>query len=218
MSSTALATDNDNFFSAFGRAVSQRTIHGDLLKFNKGEWVAGQDEREIEEGTRLVAIMDELTIGWLKWEDRKPVENEMGRVADGFRPVKRSELSSADPSQWPTDKSGKPQDPWQLTNNLPLKEASGDRLYTFSTSSKGGLSAIGQLCEAYGKMLRARPDQLPIVELGASSYKHDDFGRVHTPVLKVVGWTPKAGAMAALAGADQANEEADEEADAEIPF
>lgn len=209
---TELATQGTNPFLAYSTAVNRRTIVGDLLRFSKGDWTAGQNDEEIEEGTQFVALMDELTIGWTKWEGGKPVEHQLGRLIEGYRPAKRSDLGDSDETQWETDNAGQRRDPWVLVNHLILKEVDSDRLYTFAPSSRGGLNAIGQLCEAYGKAIRAKPDQLPIIEVGVSAYKHSntEYGKVKIPVLKVVGWTPKAEAMAALdASADEAPDDLD---------
>lgn len=214
---TALATQNDNPFAAYAQAVNQRTIVGDILRFSKGDWTAGQSEDEIDEGTRFVAVMDELMIGWVRWSGGRPVEHQMIRLADGYRPAKRSELGDTNEDAWDTDNTGKPRDPWQFTNYLILKEEEGDRLYTFAPSSRGGLSAVGQVCDVYNKTMRLKPDQFPIVEIGTSSYKHDSYGKIKVPVLKVVGWTKKAEAMAALdaSGSDDDNRDEDE---SDIPF
>lgn len=197
--STELSTPTDNYFSSYARAANNRTIVGDILKFSRfGEWTAGQNDEEIEEGTQFVALMDELMVGWVKWQDGKPAAHEMGKLVEGFRPPKRADLGDSDETVWERDNKGNPRDPWQLTNYLPLKAVDSDRMMTYAPSSRGGLSAIGQLCEAYGKAIRAKPDQFPVVEIESSSYKHPTFGKVPVPVLKVVGWTPKAEALAAL--------------------
>lgn len=213
--STALATENDNFFSSYARAANRRTIVGDILKFSKGDWAAGQNDEEIDEGSQFVAMMDELMIGWVRWDGGRPVEHRMGKLVEGFHPAKRAELGDMDEAEWEYDGGGKKRDPWQLTNYLILKDRDTDRLFTFAPSSRGGLSAIGQLCEAYGKAIRAKPDQFPVVEIGTSSYKHDSYGKIKVPTLTVVGWAPKAAAMAAL---DAGTAHADDDPDGDIPF
>jgi hypothetical protein len=136
--STSLATTERNAFQQYSDAASRSRIIGKLLKFSKGEYLAGQDNEEIAEGTRLVVNMDELMVGFQKWEGGKPADSEMGRVAEGFRPPKRADLGDLDESRWETDDRGQPRDPWQLTNVVVLKAADGDQIYTFATSSKGG--------------------------------------------------------------------------------
>src|ERR1700730_19420433 len=66
-------------------------------------------------------------------------------------------------------------------------------LFTFATSSKGGLGAVVELSKAYGKMMRQRPDHIPIVKLGFGSYKPRDLTRIRVkfPIFEVTGWTDK---------------------------
>src|SRR5215207_6542756 len=130
---TDLATQNDNPFLAYGNAVSRRSIVGDLLKFTRhGEWVAGQDEEEIPEGTRLIALMDELSVGWVKWANGRPAEQEMGLIAEGYRPPGRDKLGDHDEGLWECDDRGIARDPWQKTNQLFLRSTDGDRVFTYS--------------------------------------------------------------------------------------
>jgi hypothetical protein len=75
------------------------------------------------------------------------------------------------------DEQGRERDPWQFSNYLILKtpgEKGDDALFTFTTSSRGGLNAIGELCKAYGKAMRQRPDELPVIALGVGSYQHSN--------------------------------------------
>ncbi len=194
--STELQTMDKNYFESYGSQMSQSNIVGQLLKFSKGDWLVGQDDEELKSGTKLVANMNSLMVGWIKWVDNKPAEQLMGSLIEGFQPKRRSELGDTDEDQWEVGTDGKARDPWQFTNYLLMKppgKGKDDELYTFSTSSRGGLSAIGTLCKAYGKEMRAKPDQLPIVELGVDSYNHPnkEFGRIKVPLLTVVGWEDK---------------------------
>ena len=89
-------------------------------------------------------------------------------------------------------------DPWQRTNYLVFRDIGldthdEDRMYTFTTSSKGGISAIGKLCNQYGKGMRQHPSEYPIVELQVDSYAHPikEYGRIKVPMLELVGWESK---------------------------
>ena len=93
---------------------------------------------------------------------------------------------------------GTPRDPWQFTNTLIMKEVGADgrdeeALFTFTTSSRGGLNCVGELCRVFGRQMRMRPDEFPIVELGVDSYKHSnpEFGKIKVPLMEVVGWEPR---------------------------
>ena len=74
-------TNQHNAYEAYGAQATQRNIVGQLLKFAKGRWFAGQNNEEIEEGTQLIVDMTTLTVGWQKWQDDKPVDNHMGLVS-----------------------------------------------------------------------------------------------------------------------------------------
>lgn len=194
---TAVGHVGGNYFQSYGEQVSQRSIVGKLLKFSKGDFLMGEDNEEVEEGTKFVANMDELMVGWIRWEDSKPTDQIMGRVSEGYQAPKRNTLGDDDKSQWEVDEQGRERDPWQFSNYLILKNPEGngeDDLFTFTTSSRGGLNAIGELCKAYGKAMRQRPDEFPIVALKVGSYQHSNkaYGRIKFPIFEVTGWAPKA--------------------------
>jgi hypothetical protein len=64
MTSTAVATTDTtrNAFEIYGDAATPNAIIGQLLKFSKGDFIAGQNGEEIPMGTLLVACMDSLRI------------------------------------------------------------------------------------------------------------------------------------------------------------
>ncbi len=184
-----------NYFEQYGSIAAQTAITGTLIKFSKGDWLLGPDEEPLDVGTQFTAVMSELQIGWIKWVDSKPEEQIMGKVAEGFQPPRRKDLGDTDDTEWDVDSQGRPRDPWQFSNHLVLRKvgtdgADEDDLYTFATSSRGGINAIGELCKAYGKQFRQRAGQFPIIELGVDSYVHSnkEYGRIKIPLLKLVDW------------------------------
>jgi hypothetical protein len=188
-------SDDDNPYVAYGESAARTRIIGKLLKFNKfGEWVAGEEAKEITEDARLMIDMEEFYVGWIKWEDSRPTEQVMGRVLDGFTPPRRSELGDTEREYWPADSSGSPRDPWQFSNYLVMMDMETRELYTYATASRGGLQAIGKLSTSYGKRMRHRPNQFPIVTLQVSSYEHPNkqFGTIKIPVLSIAGWGGRA--------------------------
>lgn len=187
----------ENFFESYGEQASQKTIVGKLLKFSKGDYTAGEKDEDVPIGTQLIANMDQLLVGWIRWSGGKPTDQIMGAVTKGYQAPKRNTLGDDNESGWDLDDNGKPKDPWSFTNYLVLKALDDDKtfsgeLFTFSTSSRGGLSAMGELCKAYGKSMRAKPNDWPIVQLKIDSYIHASFGKIKVPVLDIVGWAPKA--------------------------
>ena len=222
--STEVGAVQRNVFTQYGEQASQRNIVGRLLKFSKGDYLVGEHNAEMPRGTELVANMDELMIGWIKWEDNKPVEQIMGRLTDEYQPPKRKELGDHDETQWELDDKNEPRDPWQFSNYLIMKTPGEDdpeeALFTFTASSKGGIGAIGELCKAYGKAMRLRPDQFPVVKLSVGSYAHSNkqFGRIKFPIFEIVGWMPKAEFNEVLGQAAAAVAAEDKPRQTDIPF
>lgn len=195
------ATDELNPFEELARSVPRRII-GELLKFSKGDWMYGQHNEELKLGTALIANMDQLLTGWIKWQDNKPAETIMGLVVEGFKPPKRDTLGDGytpgckaddvDTSEWEVDAgTGQPRDPWQRTWYLLMRQLDDkgqplqgdDGLFTFTTSSKGGTDAIMELCAKYGKWMRAYPGKYPVIKLGTDKYNHPNrqLGVIKTP-------------------------------------
>ena len=188
-------TNVADLFEDYGNAATARSIEGKLMRFSKGDYSAGQEAEEIPLGKRFIARMDMFKLGYVYWQNNLPVEEWMGLLAEGFVPPKRSELGNLDKALWERDSKGQPRDPCQYTNHLILDEAESSELYTFATNSRGGTSAMGELCKTYGKHIREHPDEDPVIELDVGSYQHPDktIGRVKFPIFKVVGWVPKRG-------------------------
>jgi hypothetical protein len=192
-----MAPSDLDYFQLYGEQASQRPIVGRLLKFNKGDWLAGENQDEIPTGTRLVVSMETLKVGWVKWLDSRIEQDLTGLVCEGFRPQKRADLGDTDEALWEIDDDEKPRDPWTFSNTIVMASADDpEDLYTYSTSSKGGLNAVGDLCKTYSAEARlAHCDELPIIELGADSYNHPNkqFGRIKFPTMSIVGWVKKGG-------------------------
>lgn len=187
-------------YAAYGQEAAQG---GTFLKFSKGEWLLGQNGDEVALGRRLAANMDELSIGWIRWEDGKPAERRFGLLAQGYRPETRNQLGYDDQTEWAVDENGKPVDPWTFTNELPLADPETGEQMTFSASSKGGIGCIGNLCKAFAKEYRARDGLVPIIELGRDSYMHPVYKKTYVPVLAIVDWVENGSVPQPQANDDQ---------------
>jgi hypothetical protein len=191
-----------NIYEAYGNSVTRMTFPGDLLTFSKyGEFIAGRDKEEIPLGTHMIVHPPTMMIGHVRWEDNKPVEHEMGLLDEGFVPKKRDELGYLDKSLWETYEDGGTKDPWQFTNQVVMTNVEDGSVYTFSTSSKTGLSAIGKVMLEYGHHVRQAPDEYPVVALQRGSYRdrRPGIGEVRFPVFEFVDHVPAKPHAAALA-------------------
>ncbi|XIA62197.1 hypothetical protein ACFIOY_21385 [Bradyrhizobium sp. TZ2] len=184
-----------SFYGEYGDQAAQRNIVGQILKFSKGHYLAGASSDEVEAGTQVIVDMTSLEVGWQKWWSGKPVDSHMGLVLEGYQPPTLKNVGDRDPAEWEKDEDGVARDPWQFTNTVVMRQlgttGDNDGLFTFSTSSRGGINAIGVLCKEYDKKIRmGDPNLLPIIELNADSYPHSNkrFGVIDVPVFDVVGW------------------------------
>jgi hypothetical protein len=177
------ATTARNPFLAYSEAMTRRIIDGETLKFNKGDFLAGKDAVVVPTGTELVAVMDSLMVGWIKWRGGKPVDGRMGFVIDGFVPPRRRDLDDFESDLWEAGKDGDLRDPWQLTNTLVLIDPAAKAIYTFSTASRGGFDAIAKLCKTHAK---APAGTYPVIRLEVGSYQHQDrsIGKVKFPIFE----------------------------------
>jgi hypothetical protein len=181
-----------NYFEAYGEQASPNAVEGSYLKFSKGDYTAGKDDVDV--GTKLIANMDKLQVGWVRWHGGKPTKKLLGFITKGFQPAQRDTLGDDNEAVWEVDVTGKSSDPWQFSNELVLKDQSvegDDGLYTFTTSSRGGINCVGDLCKSYGKSATMRPNEWPVIALNVDSYVHDSYGKIKTPQFDIVGWVAK---------------------------
>jgi hypothetical protein len=201
---TEIAIHGPNPFEQFGDAATGGRPSFPFMKFSKGDYVAGKSADEIPVGSEYIALPKTLTTGYVGWENGAPTDRIMGRVVDGFVPPRKADLPQRDQSTWERDDRGEPRDPYALTNEMVfVNRHDQSEIYTFTTSSRGGVSAIGLLAKAYGARMRSHPTEVPIVKLAVDSYLHSNraFGRIKVPKFDVVGWTDEKPFMAAINGA-----------------
>jgi hypothetical protein len=82
---------NRDVYMAVADAVAPKHVQGSLLKFNKGEWLAGEAQEIIPIGTRVIAAVDQTLMGWVFWEDGKPSDHRMVLVSSGEAPARRAD-------------------------------------------------------------------------------------------------------------------------------
>jgi len=172
----------DTLASRFRAAALQ--LGGDpILKFAKGDYSIGDEDVPL--GTQFVACVGDTATGYVKWVDKKKVDERIGRVADGFTAPLRESLGDTDKSLWEKDLAGQPRDPWALQWFLPMIGVEDGNRVVFATGSGGGKKAVGRLLRAFGDC-PLRGD--PTIRLDARSYKHPDYGKIDEPLFIILGW------------------------------
>jgi hypothetical protein len=195
-SGTALAVpDNRTGVQKYIDEIAPASIVGRMIKFSKdGEFATTDDDAVIGDDVDFTALVDQILIGFIRFNgEGAPPDRVMGLLYEGFMMPSRKSLGNLDQSQWEMGLDGKPQDPWSHQVYLVLQRGDSGELFTFVTSSITGRRAVGTLLRHYDRMQRTRPDQYPVVRLKVGGFQHKDdrVGWVKTPVIAVVGRTPK---------------------------
>jgi hypothetical protein len=189
---TAYASSIDAF-ETYADMIWPRVIVGELLRFTKGDWIAGESNEIIPVDTAVLPVLDSLLAGYVRWEDGRPTEQVMVRVGSGRKPPKRNELGDTNQDAWEKDDSGERRDPWQFTNYLPLIRLDSASLFTFATGSAGGKTAVADLARSFASRQKFRSTDFPIVKLSTDSYAHRNrsYGRIKVPLFRLDGYVGK---------------------------
>jgi hypothetical protein len=188
---------NQDYRSRYLDEVAPAGIAGRLIKWTKdGTYVTADDGEELAEGAEFIVLADETLVGWIKFAGPgEPPERHMGLLFDGFEMLPREELGDLEQSRWEMGLDNAPADPWLHQMSVVLQNVETRELFTFTTSSKTGRRAVGNLLRHFTRMAKTHPDELPVVRLGKGGYDHRDsrVGWVAVPVFVVVGRAPRDG-------------------------
>src|SRR6266568_7362555 len=88
-----------------GEDMQAKSWIGELLKFVRGQYKAGQNETIVPIGTRMTVALDTLERGWEKWIDGVRQDSVTGFVCESYTPPERRELGDNERSTWPIDKT-----------------------------------------------------------------------------------------------------------------
>jgi hypothetical protein len=157
---------------------------GKILKYAKGQW--SHDDAEVPLGTEFCALMPEAMRGDVRFQNEKPVEQRIGFIRDRAKFARREDLGFTDEALWERDKKGNPIDPWSPQTYLPMIHVETGDLYCFIFRSAGAKQTFRELCRAYSPYRKTTT--LPVVSLQTDRYKHDDYGWIDFPVLKIEYW------------------------------
>ena len=185
----------ENYRARYLDEVAPSGIVGRLVKFDKtGAFITSDDGEEIPEASEFVALCDQTVVGWQRFNGPgEPPDKVMGLLYDNFQMPPRESLGDLDPKGWELGLDGKEQDPWQHAQMLVLQNAATQEMYTFTTSSKTGRRAVGNLLKHFDRMQKTNPGELPVVRLRKGSFAHRDerIGMVNVPVFVVCGRQPR---------------------------
>jgi hypothetical protein len=158
--------------NAWDRAIADELggqLFQRLLKFKKGEWFIG--EILVGDSDTFMVNFAEWWVGWVRWEEGKPVEHLIGR-APSFIPPPRESLGHGD---------------WQRAVYLGMKGMGDGDILAFASCSEGGRRAVAELARKYKALLHRYPGQAPVVLLESGTYTNQ-YGPQHKPIFQVAGW------------------------------
>ena len=176
-----------NLPSVKSLATALRTIETDvggagtvIIKMDKtGHWVFGADQTEIEDDSTWAVNPFSFVHGYIAWGDGEVLAEKMVNVSQPL-----PELEAAPPGA----KKG-----WETQVGMSIKcldgaDAGMEARYT--TTSVGGKKAVQALAVAIATQVeKDQENPVPVVELGKEHYTHKSYGRIFTPVFKVIDWS-----------------------------
>ena len=175
-----------NLPSVKSLATALRTIEADvggagtvIIKMDKtGHWVFGADQTEIEDDSTWAVNPFSFVHGFIAWGDGEVLAEKMVNVSQPL-----PELEAAPPGA----KKG-----WETQVGMSIKCLSGADAgmeARDTTTSVGGKKAVQALAVAIATQVdKDQATPVPVVELGKEHYTHKSYGRIFTPVFKVVEW------------------------------
>jgi len=141
-----------------------------FMKFAKGEWVYGADESEADARSEWAVNPHSFRHGYIVWADEEVVDEQMVT------------LGQACPAT-PSDGN------YQVAFEMVCVSGPDKGVHVmFKTSSKGGTKAVMQLIKAISAQASTSEEVVPVVNLATDSYKHKQYGKVHTPVFDIKSW------------------------------
>ena len=175
-----------NLPSVTSLSTALRTIATDvsasstsIIKMDRtGHWVFGADQTEAESDSTWAVNPFSFVHGFIAWGDGEVLAEKLVPVTEPL-----PELEAAPPGA----KKG-----WEPQTGLSLKCISGDDAgmeARFTTTSVGGRKAVQALAvEIAAQVEKDQSKPVPVVKLEKDSYSHKSYGRIYTPVFKVVQW------------------------------
>ena len=188
-----------NLPSVKSLATALRTIETDvggagtvIIKMDKtGHWVFGADQTEIESDSTWAVNPFSFVHGYIAWGDGEVLAEKMVSVSQPL-----PELEAAPPGA----KKG-----WETQVGMSIKCLDGEDKgmeARYTTTSVGGKKAVQALAVAIATQVeKDQSKPVPVVELGKEHYTHKSYGRIFTPIFKVLEWV-------GMDGDAQAEEEA----------
>ena len=152
-----------------------------LLRLVGGNWLFGQGNDKVQEGSSWLANITTLKHGDCTWHESQLVDEFMVEMWADARPLPGTHATGATP---------------KAQASVELKCMNGEDAgmqVLYKTSSLGGTNAMHDLKEAVKRRVDEHgaefPYLFPVLQLGSTSYPNKRYGgTTYNPVLERVGW------------------------------
>lgn len=183
------------------------------MKFKgaSGQYLAGQDEDEIEHGSEFAANIYDAQWIWTFWWDGKVIETVPVFIRDDpmafenmpdFLPDDDDiDMTYEDIVQAQKEDPANFRDGWSVQASFGLRPVDGtDEEYTLRLGGSVSLRAFHALRRSYGRQYKLKAGLTPIVTLTADQYKSKiaGVGKRYAPVIKITDWASDEELMDAL--------------------
>ncbi len=185
--SGALSTDvASKLLKGIGESRAHTVISGGdplLRLLRHGEWVYGQEDTEVLEGSLWAVNPLSIEHGYSCWSnyDEKGKKNEL--LGEAMAPIYEPKPLKPEPVNG---------FPFNEQRSFKLKCINGDDAgveVMHKLSSVGGMRAIDGLLADMQAQLATNPAfPCPVIELEVDSYQHTKWGKVFVPIFTLRGW------------------------------
>lgn len=155
-----------------------------LLRLIKsGDWVFGQQNDPVQEGSSWAINPNSLGHGYSCWTNHPgATKNEIVGEVMVSMTEKKPLRDSLPVHQWPWNEQR-----WFQLKCLDGSDEGVEVLY--KTSSDGGMRAVDALLGDLIRQLQDDPEHpVPVVNLDVDSYQHPKWGLTFKPIFTIVGW------------------------------
>lgn len=179
-----------------------------FLKLDKGngEWIYGQEETPVEDGSLWAVNPMSLNWGWISWDRNQQVEGEVMVPITNPLPDQASLRVQGSPDGRPTGQNG-----WQYQQSVVLVCVAGEDsegtpvVCQYKQSSVGSQKLFKSLVDAISGQIAKNSDAIvPIIEMKSDSYKHKKYGKIFNPIFEIKEWRTLDDNTAPAAGTDKA--------------
>ena len=148
-----------------------------IIKMDKtGHWVFGSDQTEIQEGSEWAVNPFSFVHGFIAWGNAEVLGEKMVAIS---QPLPELEPAPANAKRG-----------WETQVGLEITCINGDDkdlVARFATTSVGGKRALQSLGAEIATQIDKDPTKpVAIVALSTEHYAHKSYGKVYTPIFKVI--------------------------------